>query len=81
MMLLYNFSVSWSGLLVKFFRWSGLFVVSRVLVEAQEEAEAEARPRTRTRRDPTSSRPEKRGHVLDQTHEHDLAGGGLLVLW
>ena len=23
----------------------------------------------------------KRGHVLDQTHEHDLAGGGLPVLW
>ena len=49
-------------MVVKFFRWSGLFVVSRVLVDTQH------------RRD-----PEKRGHVLDQTHEHDRAGGGLLV--
>ena len=33
----------------------------------------------RARRDPGRKQTEKRGHVLDQTHEHDLAGGGLLV--
>ena len=40
------------------------------------------RHQPRTRRDPGSSRPrkkQKRGHALDQTHEQDLAGGGLLV--
>ena len=38
------------------------------------------RRQPRARRDPGRSKTQKRGHVLDQTHEHDFSGGGLLVL-
>ena len=54
-------------------------VVSRVLVESQA-----CRDRSRSAAAYSySSRARKmqnRGHVLDQTHEQDLKGGGLLVL-
>ena len=36
------------------------------------------RRQPRARRDKVKSRRQKRGHVLDQIHEQDLAGGGLL---